>query len=324
MLKFLPFVGLPGGFAGRRPGRPAAGSGQGFGTLVQGVRTHAIFMLDPQGQVTNWNTGAERISGYTAQEIAGQHGSRVLREEDGAAAGFMERALASALRDGGFQGACVLVRKDAGRCVADLAIDPVRDGRGVLLGFAAVARDVTRERADAERVARMVRYDLLTGIGNRTFLMEKLEEACARLRRRGEPFSVLCSTSTDSRRSTTRSAIPPATRCWRRSAQRLRASLRETDVLARLGGDEFAIVQAGERQPARATRSRLRQRIIERDCRSRSTSTAVEAASAPASALRWRRPTASIPTSSSSRPTSRYTARKRKGAKRLSASSTPT
>ena len=73
-----------------------------FRLLVQSVTDYAIFMLDPQGHVASWNAGAERIKGYTAKEIIGQHFSRFYIEED-AKAGAPRRALETALRDGKFE-----------------------------------------------------------------------------------------------------------------------------------------------------------------------------------------------------------------------------
>src|SRR3979409_209061 len=82
-----------------------------FRLLVEGVRDYAIFMLDPQGIVTNWNAGAERIKGYRASDIVGQHFSRFYTEDD-RQAGVPYRALATATRDGKFEGEGWRVRKD--------------------------------------------------------------------------------------------------------------------------------------------------------------------------------------------------------------------
>ena len=74
-----------------------------FRLLVQGVTDYAIFMLDPEGRVTEWNTGARRIKGYEAEEIIGQHFSRFYTEED-RAAGVPERALEQARTNGPVRG----------------------------------------------------------------------------------------------------------------------------------------------------------------------------------------------------------------------------
>jgi diguanylate cyclase (GGDEF)-like protein/PAS domain S-box-containing protein len=261
LLRFPRFVGLMSGIAGHLAQRRAGAIEQSFRTLVQGVSAHAIFMLDPDGQVASWNTGAERISGYAAGEIVGRHVSYLFGEDD-RSAGVVERALATALRDGTFQGSCTIVCKDAGRLLAEIAIDPVRDDRGVVLGFAMVARDITRQTEAAEHAARMVRFDLMTGIANRTCFMEKLEEACARLRRRGEPFSVFILDLDRFKAVNDSLGHPAGDALLAKAAQRLKSSLRETDMLARIGGDEFAIIQSGESNQQYAA-AELADRVID-------------------------------------------------------------
>ena len=84
-----------------------------FRMLVAGVRDYAIYMLAPDGTVTNWNAGARAIKGYEAAEIVGQHFSRFYTEED-RASGEPARALAKALRTGKFEAEAWRVRKDGG------------------------------------------------------------------------------------------------------------------------------------------------------------------------------------------------------------------
>ncbi|TPN99772.1 PAS domain-containing sensor histidine kinase [Mesorhizobium sp. B1-1-5] len=119
-----------------------------FRLLVSGVTDYALFMLDPNGLVTSWNAGAERIKGYTAEEIIGQHFSRFYTEHD-RAAGLPGRALHTATRDGRFETEGHRVRKDGTLFWANVVIDPIRDERGELIGFAKITRDIT-DRRDAE------------------------------------------------------------------------------------------------------------------------------------------------------------------------------
>ena len=120
--------------------------------LVRSVVDYAIFMLDPQGRVVSWNPGAERIKGYGAEDIIGQHFSRFYTEED-RAAGRPERALRTAAEQGRFEDEAWRVRKDGTRFWAMVVIDAIRDEAGELIGFAKVTRDITERREAQQRLA---------------------------------------------------------------------------------------------------------------------------------------------------------------------------
>jgi PAS domain S-box-containing protein len=123
-----------------------------FQHLVQAVVDYAIFQLDRDGIIVTWNTGAERINGYTANEIIGQHFSRFYTEED-RSAGVPIRALATAEKEGKFEAEGWRVRKDGTRFWASVVIDAIRGDSGELIGFAKVTRDIT-ERMEAQRILR--------------------------------------------------------------------------------------------------------------------------------------------------------------------------
>jgi PAS domain S-box-containing protein len=120
-----------------------------FRLLVEGVRDYAIFMLDPQGQVTSWNSGAERIKGYKAHEIIGKHFS-VFYPRDAIDKKWPEQELAMAREQGRFENEVMRVRKDGSTFWANVLVTPLYDQRGVLLGYAKVTRDLTdRKRVEA-------------------------------------------------------------------------------------------------------------------------------------------------------------------------------
>jgi PAS domain S-box-containing protein len=121
-----------------------------FRRLVEAVVDYAIFQLDPSGVIQTWNSGAQRIKGYTADEIIGQHFSRFYSEED-RAAGVPARALETAVREGRYDAEGWRVRKDGSKFFALVIIDPIRNESGELIGFAKVTRDIT-ERMHAQRV----------------------------------------------------------------------------------------------------------------------------------------------------------------------------
>jgi PAS domain S-box-containing protein len=122
-----------------------------FRLLVQGVTDYGLYMLDPDGRVTTWNVGAERIKGYTPEEIVGQHFSRFYTEED-RAAGAPAVALATARREGRFEKEGWRVRKDGSRFWANVVVDPIRGPDGNILGFAKITRDITERRAAEEQL----------------------------------------------------------------------------------------------------------------------------------------------------------------------------
>lgn len=117
-----------------------------FRILVQGVTDYAIYMLDPEGHVTNWNAGAERIKGYSPDEIVGQHFSRFYTPED-LETETPKRALQTARDTGRYEAEGWRMRKDGTRFWASVVIDAIHDEDGELIGFAKITRDMTEKRA---------------------------------------------------------------------------------------------------------------------------------------------------------------------------------
>ncbi|WP_260955721.1 ATP-binding protein [Pseudomonas citri] len=115
---------------------------QRFRLLIDAVVDYAIYMTDPSGIITSWNSGARRLKGYEESEILGQHFSRFYTEQD-RAAGLPQQALDTAVREGRFEGEGWRVRKDGTRFMAHVVIDAIRSDTGTLLGFAKITRDIT-------------------------------------------------------------------------------------------------------------------------------------------------------------------------------------
>ncbi|HEY1750787.1 MAG TPA: PAS domain S-box protein [Caulobacteraceae bacterium] len=120
-----------------------------FKLLVQGVTDYAIYMLDREGKITNWNAGAQRIKGYLADEVVGRHFSMFYTEPD-RDAGLPAHGLATALAEGRWEHEGLRVRKDGSTFWAHVVIDPIRDEDGEVLGYAKITRDIT-ERREAQR-----------------------------------------------------------------------------------------------------------------------------------------------------------------------------
>jgi PAS domain S-box-containing protein len=116
-----------------------------FRRLVDGVKDHAIFMLDTNGYVTTWNSGAVRIKGYAAEEAIGSHFSRFYVPED-QQAGTPEKVLQEAISAGKHEAEAWRVRKDGSRFWASVVIEPLHDHAEHLIGFAKITRDITEQR----------------------------------------------------------------------------------------------------------------------------------------------------------------------------------
>jgi PAS domain S-box-containing protein len=116
-----------------------------FKLLVQGVTDYAIYMLDRNGIITSWNLGAERIKGYSHEEILGSHFSRFYTQED-LDSGQPKIAIETAIREGRFEKEGWRVRKDGTRFWASVVIDPISGFDGEIIGFAKITRDITERK----------------------------------------------------------------------------------------------------------------------------------------------------------------------------------
>jgi PAS domain S-box-containing protein len=114
-----------------------------FQLLVDGIKDYAIYLLDPQGRVSSWNTGAQRLKGYEADEIIGQSFTRFYTPED-IESGLPERALSTARTAGKFEAQGWRVRKDGSRFWTNVHIEPVLAPDGMLIGYAKVTRDLSQ------------------------------------------------------------------------------------------------------------------------------------------------------------------------------------
>jgi PAS domain S-box-containing protein len=144
-----------------------------FRLLVEGVSEYAIFMLDVNGVVTTWNSGAARIKGYRAEEIIGQHFSKFY-PEDAVESGWPEHELRVAAAEGRFVDEGWRVRKDGSRFWAHVTITALRDDAGRLRGFAKLTRDLTeRKRTEALEASGAERETMLEAERNARMLAQR-------------------------------------------------------------------------------------------------------------------------------------------------------
>ncbi len=153
--------------------------------IIASVKDYAILMLDPDGRILTWNAGAERIKGYTADEIVGRHFSCFYPQAD-SNAGRPLAALERAAQEGRHEAEELRVRKDGAAFWADVVITPIRDGAGALLGYVKVTRDVT-ERKRAETEIRELNAKLERRVAERT---SELTQANTRLEQASRAKSV--------------------------------------------------------------------------------------------------------------------------------------
>jgi PAS domain S-box-containing protein len=113
--------------------------------LLDGIQDYAIFMLGPQGLVVSWNAGAERINGYTAEQVIGRSFSCFFLPED-IRSGRPDEALRVASVNGRYEEVGVRVRKDGGQFLADVIVTALRDSTGQLLGFSEISRDLSKSK----------------------------------------------------------------------------------------------------------------------------------------------------------------------------------
>ena len=138
---------------------------QRFRLFIEAVKDHAIYTLDAQGNVSNWNEGASRLKGYAASEILGRHFSCFYSAEDNRN-GKPARELEIATRDGRVEDEGWRVRKDGSRFWANATITAIRDNTGTLIGFAKVTRDFT-DRMRAQEALRLLNADLTAEVAER-------------------------------------------------------------------------------------------------------------------------------------------------------------
>src|ERR1043165_6512650 len=131
-------------------------SERSFRLLVENVADYALYMLDPDGIITSWNIGGQRIKGYAPDEILGRHFSTFYTEVD-RTNGKPQRALGIARDTGRYEEEGWRVRKDGTFFWASVVIDAIRDESGTLLGFAKITRDITERRESQQRFEKIQR-----------------------------------------------------------------------------------------------------------------------------------------------------------------------
>lgn len=221
----------------RRTEHSLAQSEERFRLLVNSITDYAIYMLDPDGNVTSWNAGAERLNGYRAEEVTGKNIDRFYTANE-RAAGKPSRSLQIALAEGRYEAEGWQVRKNGSRFWAEILIKPVRNTAGDVVGFAKVTRDITERHEHRCQLEHLALYDPLTGLPNRVLLRTKIEEACAR----GQNVTVLLLDLDGFKDVNDTLGHEAGDLLLGAAAARIGSVVEPPATVGRMGGDEFAVV----------------------------------------------------------------------------------
>ncbi|MEA2688233.1 MAG: hypothetical protein QOD51_840, partial [Candidatus Eremiobacteraeota bacterium] len=208
------------------------------------VDNYAIFSASAEGCITLWNAGAERTFGYAADDVVGKQFAMLFTETD-VAADVPDAELEQVRELGVVENERWQMRKDGTRFIAQRRIALLKPDPGAgPQGFSVIAHDITERRASEQTMWDQAFHDTLTGLANRALLIEHLQNAVARAKRRPEKrFAVLFLDLDDFKSVNDDVGHILADGVLAQVAKRLRGCVRPEDVVARLGGDEFTILQ---------------------------------------------------------------------------------
>lgn len=212
--------------------------------LVKGVKDYAIYMVDRDGTVLNWNEGARRAKGYSEDEIVGRNYD-IFYAPDDRAAGIPQQNLETALTQGRVLLEGWRYRKDGSRFWASITIDAIYDDNAELLGFAKITRDLTEHHNLVSRLEYNATHDALTGLLNRAGFFRRLEAEMAMQ----SAITVFAVDLDHFKPINDKYGHAVGDAVLKAVAERLADRL-NMDFVGRLGGDEFVAVQCIEADPA--------------------------------------------------------------------------
>lgn len=221
---------------------------ESFRLMVESVTDYAIVMLDPQGLVVSWNSGAQRIKGYRADEIVGEHFSRFYSRQD-IDHGKPQRDLDVATAKGRFEDEGLRTRKDGSVFWANEVVTAIRDPGGDLRGFAKLTRDLTESmKVEAQlrtRLSYLAQYDVLTELPNRSQFRDRMGGAMARATRNKQLLGIMFLRLDNFQTVNATLGRHVGDIVLKQMAERLKLDARQSDTVARVGGDEFSVLLEG-------------------------------------------------------------------------------
>jgi diguanylate cyclase (GGDEF)-like protein/PAS domain S-box-containing protein len=232
-----------------------------YRSLLDGIQDYAVFMLDPAGTIVSWNAGAQRMHGYTAEEIVGQNFSRLFPAED-VHRRRPQEILRLADRGERYQEEIPRVRQDGSIFIAEVALTALRDSTGKLRGFSKISRDLTPRKNAENHLVRIneqmahlaysAEHDPLTGLPNRLLLSDRINQAVALARRHSGKVAVLFLDLDGFKHINDSLGHTVGDKLLQSVAKRLLECVRSPDSVCRIGGDEFIIVLQEMEQPKQA------------------------------------------------------------------------
>ncbi|HEX3825471.1 MAG TPA: EAL domain-containing protein [Mycobacteriales bacterium] len=225
----------------------------------------AILTTASNGTILTWNRGAEELFGFSAREVVGRDFSRL---QPAGTRPEMHSILLTIWAGGTVRGLeTVRYRKDGARISVSLTVSPIFDNDGRIIAASAIVRDISDRRRLEQELTRQAMHDALTGLPNRTLLIDRLSQALASAGRRGAPVAVLFCDLDNFKTVNDASGHDAGDALLVEVARRLRATIRPADTVARFGGDEFVVVcedadAIGAQQVAERVAATLREPII--------------------------------------------------------------
>ena len=216
----------------------AADSEERFRLLIDGVKDYAILMLDCDGNVASWNTGAQRIKGYQTEEIVGRHFSCFYTPE-GRERGKPDEELRIAVETGRYEDEGWRVRKDGALFWAHVILTALYDGECQLRGFSKVTHDATGRKRLEDELSHRALHDPLTNLPNRALFVDHVELALRRAARSGSWTAVLFIDLDRFKLVNDSLGHAAGDELLVAVAARLRDAVRDSDTVGRLSGDEF-------------------------------------------------------------------------------------
>lgn len=200
----------------------------------------AVVVTDLAGTIIDWNAGAERLYGYERSEVLGKPVSMLHAPED--VEERIREVIGTVKRDEIWSGEIKMVRKDGTIGWTEVVVVPVTNDDGETIGALGVNRDITERVQSEEELARLAHYDPITGLANRSLLLDRLDRMLLHVRRTKESFAVLFIDLDGFKRINDNAGHRVGDQVLKEAAQRMERSLRESDTVSRLGGDEFVVL----------------------------------------------------------------------------------